>query len=221
MMQNNIKTIFEILLAKGVERLYHANSVITSCQFLRHGSLMSRGVVERKGLPQTKQASDKIDKNHNIWFDVFADSVDIHERASQANVYGPVLFVLDFKRVLETFVGNLRITKLNPTKWNGKNFSECWFTSINDLDKNFIKGRFDQMFVFRNCGGELMIKDNLKLIIVDDPIMKSTKSNIDYFSMAFGALRVSMIDGGLDVPMQKRSCKEGCKCQEKYKEDID
>lgn len=84
--------VFEALSEKGVTELHHANSVATACQFIRAGSLLSRGSVERLGVAQTPQASDEADRRYSIWFDVFLDSVDIHKRASRANVYGPVMF---------------------------------------------------------------------------------------------------------------------------------
>jgi hypothetical protein len=54
--------------------LYHANSVITSCQFLKHKALLSRGSVDRLELAQTDQYSDGDDKRYSLWFDVFTDS---------------------------------------------------------------------------------------------------------------------------------------------------
>ena len=74
------KAVWDVLTESGVERVYLANSVITSCQFLRNKALLSRGTVERLKLTQTTQYSDGIDKRHSIWFDVFADAVDIHSR---------------------------------------------------------------------------------------------------------------------------------------------
>src|SRR5580658_8730659 len=85
----------EIIHAKGVTEVHHANSVATTCQFLRNRTLISRGSIERKGLYQTPQVSDELDRRHGIWFDVFVDSVDIHARAGRQNVYGPALLVFD------------------------------------------------------------------------------------------------------------------------------
>lgn len=79
------KHVFDALMDKGIDELYHANSVATACQFLRSRSLISRGTVERLGVTQTPQSSDDLDKRYGIWFDVFADSVDIHNRARRAN----------------------------------------------------------------------------------------------------------------------------------------
>ena len=125
--------VYTVLREAGVECIYHANSVITACQFLRSGCLMSRGAVDRRGLYQTAQSSDRNDKRRGIWFDVFADSVDIHKRASKANVYGPVLFVLDLEIIKRSYTGKVWVTKLNPMKWAGRSQNERWFTSKEDL----------------------------------------------------------------------------------------
>lgn len=210
------KKVYETLVAKGVENIHHANSVITACQFLRKGSLMSRGTVDRNKLFQTKQASDDIDKKSGIWFDVFADSVDIHDRAKRANAYGPVTFILDVKIIEEAHTGRVWVTKLNPTKWEGKSREERWFLSAEDLEAKFVKGRFDQTIVFRHCGGELPFKNYLKEIILDDPMLETKEDEVEYYSMAYGALRLSMTEGRIDVPIRKRICPEKCTCVAEY-----
>lgn len=214
------KKVYAALTDKGVKNIYHANSVITACQFLRNGSLMSRGTINRNGFFQTKQTSDDIDKKYGIWFDVFADSVDIHDRASRANAYGPATFVLDIKLILKASTGRIWVTKLNPTKWEDKSRDERWFSSVEDLKANFVKGRFDQMIVFRHCGGELPFNHYLKKIILDDPMVKTKNGEVDYYSMAFGALRLSMAEGRTDVPMHKRVCTEKCTCVAEYEGNL-
>ena len=114
-MELSSKKVYKILKSKGIERIHHANSLITSCQFLCRGALLSRGTVKRSGLYQTVQRSDETDLKKGIWFDVFADSVDIHHRARRANVYGPVLFVLDVGVIARAYTGKVWVTKLNPT----------------------------------------------------------------------------------------------------------
>jgi len=213
------KKVYEALAEKGVENIHHANSVITACQFLRQGSLMSRGTVERKDFFQTKQKSDTEDLNYGIWFDVFVDSVDIHERAKKPNAYGPVMLVMDVKLIEEAYTGRVWVTKLNPTKWEGKSRNERWFSSAEDLKTDFVKGRFDQMIVFRHCGGELPFKEYLKEIILDDPKLETNKDEVDFYSMAYGALRLSMTEGGIDVPIHKRTCSEKCTCVTEYQAD--
>jgi len=205
--------VFEVLSEKEVTQLHHANSVATACQFIRSRSLLSRGNVERLDLAQTPQESDEVDRRYSIWFDVFLDSVDIHSRASRANVYGPVLFVFDINIINKNGTGRIWVTKKNPTKWAGKPYKERWFQGKEDLDENFVKGRFDQMIVLRHCGGELPFGKYLKEIILDDPEQK-TDEDVDFYSMAVGALRLAMQDAGISVPIKRRQCGDPCTCKD-------
>jgi len=213
------KKVYEILGRKGVDAIYHANSVITACQFLRGGSLMSRGTVHRKGLYQSPQNSDPSDKQYGVWFDVFTDSVDIHARAKRANIYGPVLFMIDLELIRKTYTGKIWVTRLNPAKWASKSHKERWFVSAEDLERKFVRGCFDQMIVFRHCGGDLPFHEYLKKIVLDDPRLKS-KTGIDYYSMAYGALKLAITEGNFhDVRIRKRVCPAECICEKKYKSD--
>lgn len=212
------KHVFDALMDEEIDELHHANSVATACQFLRSRSLMSRGTVERLGITQTPQSSDDLDKRYGIWFDVFADSVDIHNRARRANAYGPVMFVFDTELINRSYTGRIWVTKLNPTKWAGKSEKQRWFQDKEDLKDNLTKGTFDQMLVFRHCGGELPFKKFLKRIVLDNP-QRTTDEDVDLYSMAVGALRLAMSDSGLDIPIERRVCRAGCKCNDNYGED--
>ena len=214
------KSVFEVLKEKGVDSICHANSVITACQFLRLKSLLSRGTVERKGLYQTSQKSDQLDQRLGIWFDIFTDSVDIHKRARRANAYGPVLFKFDSEIIQDSYTGKVWVTKLNPTKWKGKGHESRWFTSIDDLKTNFVKGSFDQMIVFRHCGGELPFGNFLQEVVLDDPERKSP-NGIDYYSMAFGALTFAKTEGASAVIVKKRKCVASCSCAVHYKTNLE
>ena len=217
-MQIPSKVVHEVLTDNGVTDIHHANSVLTACQFLRAGALLSRGTIERRDLFQTAQSSDDLDQKFSLWFDVFTDSVDIHQRAGRANAYGPALLVLDVSIIKEAYTGGVWVTKLNPTKWEGKKHEERWFTSPKDLRENFVRGRFDQMVVFRHCGGELPLGGYLKEIILDDPNYKSP-GNIDIHSMARGALILAKTEGSISAKISKRKCQEGCRCLADYKKD--
>lgn len=207
--------VFEILKNKKVTELYHANTVLTACTFLQKGMILSRGNVEREKLFQTSQSSDAVDKKYGIWFDAFVDSVDIHARAKKRNVYGPVLFVIDSEIIEKTYTGKIWVSKLNPTKWADTKKDQRWFSSIDDLSENFVKGRFDQMILFRHSGGALPIKNYLKKIILDDPRYEGS-DKMDVFSSARGALQLAMTLGGIDVPIVKRKCETSCKCENEY-----
>ena len=217
-MEISSKKVYDILTEKGITQLHHANSVITACQFLREGSLISRGTVDRNGWFQTPQESDSIDKNLSLWFDVFVDTVDIHDRAKRKNVYGPVLFVLDVAIIKKAYTGCVWVTRLNPTKWKSKKHEARWFTSADDLADNFVFGEFDQMIVFRHSGGELPFGRYLKEVVVDDPKMKKP-GMIDFYSMAYGALTLAKTEGEVDVKIKKRRCPTDCKCVPGYKRE--
>lgn len=211
--------VLSILKDKSVENLYHANTVVTSCHFLRKSALLSRGTIERLGLYQTPQSSDEIDKKEGIWFDIFVDTDDIHSRASRNNEYGPVMFVMDSSIVEGTDACRIWVTKLNPTKWSGKSEDEIWFKDKTDLQANLVKGRFDQMILFRHCGGEIPFKNFLKKIVIDDPSQK-TSDGADLFSMAVGAIRLASLDSGLMIPIERRHCSSSCNCKSYYNRDI-
>lgn len=214
------KHVYDVLKDKNVDTLYHANSVLTTCQFLNKGSIMSRGSVEQIGGYQTEQDSDRIDKRYGIWYDIFFDSIDIHSRGSRANKYGPVLLCFDIEIITRLYTGNVWVTKLNPTKWAGKSDEKRWFESKRDLEENFVPSEFDQMIVFRHCGGVLPFKSYLNQIILDDPQMESTGGQeIQYYSMAFGALKSSMLESNVNIPIKKRECTNVCDCLEYYQND--
>lgn len=90
---------------------------------------------------------------------------------------------------------------------------ERWFQDKEDLDENFVKGRFDQMVVLRHCGGELPFGKHLKKIILDDPGRLPNK-NGDFYSMAVDALRLAMQDAGISVPIKRRQCVAPCTCKD-------
>lgn len=211
--------VHEVLVSKGVRRLYHANTVLTSSHFIRDKSLLSRGTAAIRRLKQTPQYSDRLDKRYSVWFDVFADSVDIHSRARTANRYGPVTFKFDVALIAESYTGGVWVTKLNPTKWTGKSREKRWFQSIGDLEDNFEYGTFDHMIVFRHCGGVLPFSSFLQLILLDDPDMVTEDEGADLFSLGFGALRLAMSDADLDVTIRRRPCAAGCACKHAYQLD--
>jgi len=128
------------------------------------------------------------------------------------------MFVFDTEFINRSYTGRIWVTKLNPTKWSGKTEKQKWFQGKDDLEENLVKGTFDQMLIFRHCGGELPFKRSLKKIILDDPKLE-TDDRVDFYSMAVGALRLAMSDSGLNVPIERRRCRAGCACSELYEED--
>jgi len=215
------KRIYETLKDKGISSIYHPNSVIASCNFLKNRCIMSRGVVDKLGLFQTSQIPSQIGKNHGIWNDVFTDSADMHKQAGSANSHGPVLFELDIEIIKQTYSGKVWVTKSNPSKWETNTKHERrWFVSVNDLETYFSNGDSDHMIIFRHCGGKLPIHGHLKKIILDDPQLQTDTHQIDYFSMAYGAITLAMTEGGLTAPIEKRACRPDCGCLNDYMNGI-
>lgn len=210
--------VAKILKENRVTRLYHANSVLTACEFLRAGALLSRGFVEDNGLLQTPQESDETDKEFNVWHDVFVDSVDIHDRINGKNHYGPVLFVFDV--ALTTTATNLRVTQSNPIHWYGAGKSDRWFRSIAELKAGFIKGEFGQMIVFRNLAGRVRFRQYLKEIVLDDPKYIGPGKR-DLYSLAYGALVAAKTFGRVTVPIRRRVCTTRCACVSQYQNKPD
>lgn len=220
-MPATVKKGLKALLDKGVTELYHANSVVTSCEFLRQGALLSRGSVESMKLRQTPQFTDAVDKRYNIWNDVFVDSVDIHTRGSRANHYGPVLFVLDTEKLMNDLTtGQLSFTRYNPSKWAKITQHRRWFADMDEVAEEFDVNNFDHMVVFRHCGGHVPLKNSLKKIIVDTPV-DVEGAGLDLYSYALGALKYAMHLGPKRCVIQRRNCDEDCGCHANYTDDLD
>src|SRR5690606_6072642 len=107
--------LYKFLSEAGISKLYHANTVTTSISFIKADGLLSRGAIESSGLVQTPQKSDWIDKEYNVWNDIFLDTIDLHSYFNRQNYYGPVLFQLSAKFIIEEDY-DISITKKNPTE---------------------------------------------------------------------------------------------------------
>lgn len=212
------KRIYEILKDKGVSSIVHANSVRTSCEFLRNRCLMSLEAVDKLSTHAKPVKTDQAGGNYSIWNDIFADTVDIHQHSNRAHEDGPVLLELDIEIIKNTYTGKVWVTKSNPAKWQANlSHERRWFISANDLEDNFSYGSFEHMIAFRHCAGKVPILGHLKRIVLDDPRLQTSSQQVDYFSMAFGALQLAMREGGFDVPIEKRACSNGCGCLDNYK----
>ena len=211
------KRIYEILKDKGVSSILHANSVENSCLFLKNRCLMSLETIEKLSSQITIPNSKRNANNYSILNDIYADTLDIHEHTKRVHNHGPVLFELDLEIIKNTYMGRIWVTKSNPMKWDANTHQgRKWFVSASDLEENFSSASFNQMIAFRHSGGKLPIQGYLKRIILDDPKLHIDRYQIDYFSMAFGALTLAMKQGGFDAPIEKRSCNQDCGCWERY-----
>ncbi len=209
--------VYSILVARGVTRLYHANSVKTSLSQLRLGGLASRQAVEQAGLPQTKQITDEGDQKFGIWGDVFVDMVDIHARISDRNKYGPVQFTLNVE-VLTSLPENARVlvTRSNPSKWADVNCDEQrYFLNAVALAGGLTIGNLDQMLVIRTDNGFVPFGCYLQTIVLDEPRLAAGES--PEFQAAAKALANAATASSFPVDVVRRSCSP-CKCLTSYTE---
>jgi hypothetical protein len=207
--------VHEILISRGVRHLHHANSVKTSLSQLRLGGLASRGLVERARLPQTGQYTDDVDREYGIWNDVFVDTVDIHQRGSDRNKYGPVLFLMnvDVLRALP-ISAQVLVTRLNPSKWvKDQPDAERYFLTKEELNQGLSVGDFNQMIVIRTTEGIVPFTRYLEEIILDEP--RLTSGTGPEFDTAAGAISTAIAALGLQVPLRRRTC-AFCKCIGSY-----
>lgn len=214
----NARDVFGVLQGKGVRRLHHANSVTTSCTFLDVGGLVSRAHAVRNGLPQTSQRSDNVDQRYGVWNDIFTDTVDIHTRASNRIVYGPVLFNFSAELLLnlpqETEV---LVTKRNVQYWmDGEAPGERYFASVPELHANLHPGDFGQAITFRNDEGIVPFGNHLLELVLDDPQIALPVIG-NPFSPAKERLEQLLLSRNMRVPVTRRQCIPGCRCISSYR----
>lgn len=131
------KELHRLFTNKGIFYLFHANTVATFITFIEQSGLMSRGNIEKMGLFQSIQSSDAIDKVHNVWNDIFADTVDIHGYFPRQNYYGPISmqFSIDF---IVNESPEIWITKDNPINWSKNTIEqEKYFVSVEELERDW------------------------------------------------------------------------------------
>lgn len=213
--------VYEVLAAKGVQHLHHANSVMTSSSFFQLGGLASRALVEQQGLPQSNQITDDIDRAYGIFSDVFVDTVDIHRRRGDRNKYGPVLFVLDVRVLLALPIGSqVLVTRLNPSKWPKQTQTDAqrYFLTQAELAQGIGVGNFDHMLVLRCPGGLLPLPGYLQQIVLDEPRLAYPQTGPE-FGAASAAFTAAVQAAGLQAGVQRRQCEPGCDCVQSYAEN--
>ena len=210
----NGTTVYQVLTAKGILELHHANSVTTSATFLSVGGLAYRGYVADHRLAQTPQSSDVIDRRYGIWHDVFMDTVDIHDRASRRNFSGPVLFILKSAVLLSLPNGSeVLVTKKNPTNWtSGEPDSARWYTDGTELSASLSRGTFGQMIVVRTPKGSLPFEEGSVRMLLDDP----QRDLSDGPAYAHAKAQLAGQQSKSNVPLSKRNCSLRCQCVNQY-----
>ncbi len=213
--------VHQVLAQHGIAHLHHANTVTTSCAFLRLKGLASRKRVEDAGLPQTAQFTDPVDKKYGIYNDIFTDGVDIHKRAGRKkgpNQYGPVLFRLPVAVLLNLPAGaEVMVARLNPSKWSPMDAPDArFFQDEEQLRTGYKKGEFDQHIIIRTPTGILPFSDQPVDILVDDPQL-SLPDGTNAHVAASNRLKAAAVAGGVEIRWTTRECGPGCVCLEKYR----
>lgn len=203
----------DFLVERGIYYLYHANTVLTSCTFLRNGGLLSRGYVEDNGLLQTPQQSDDIDKKYGIQYDIFFDDCDIHLRSNNVNYYGPVLFKFSVDVLLAEIHSPVKITKRNPLYWKNVEPSSEYFNSIVELEADYCPGDFGQIITLHEAN-VFPFEPYLIEIIVDNP-QRNIRSKPPC-DLAIKALPAAANQGQVKTNICKRACSVLCNCNNYY-----
>lgn len=208
------REVYQVFQLKGVDTLYHANTVTTSCTFLQIGGLASRHFVEAHQLLQTSQYSDADDKRLGIWKNLFADGVDIHARGSIRNNYGPVLFMLPATILLALPQGTeTLVTRKNPIHWKTTdNLADRFFMSLKDLFHGYQYGDFGKHLILRNQEGFLPFDGSAIRILLDDP-QRPLSRGIDAYSDAVQRLKSAAEESNLVAHITKRQCGPSCRCR--------
>ena len=166
--------LYEILSKKGINNLFHANTISTSITFLNEKNLLSRKYVEDNNLFQTPQYTDNKDKRYGIWDDIFLDAIDIHTEFRRPNNYGPFLFSFDLDILKSDLVKTIRITKVNPSKWDKYPLeNDRYYSDLNQFDDNYRKGNklkdVGSMFILKDINGKLPLLPYSNRFILDNP----------------------------------------------------
>jgi hypothetical protein len=215
----NNSELYDFLIEKDIWVLYHANTFRTSLTYFQEYGLLSRGAVESRGLLQTVQSSDEIDKVINVWDDVFLDTVDLHSFFHRQNYYGPILFEFSVNLVKNEDY-DIWITKNNPINWKKETPNdERYFNSIDDLKTNWDSiPRQRKMITIRNNSTPILF-EYVRRIIVDDPKVTLIEGEIKthVFNDCVRNLKEVIIAGHpLKGKFMTRDCKGYCYCTSNY-----
>lgn len=206
--------LYRFLKVKGINYLYHANSVTTSCSFIQMGGLVSRGNMEQSGLQQTEQSSDRIDKSFGVWNHIFLDVFDLHKFFQRDNFYGPVCFVIDSSILISKELPPVHITTTNPIYWKSC-FDRKYLNSLNEYTQNFdfncSRSKIQQKMITIEAENYVIdFNKYLKGIILDDPEING------YYNHALAKLREKLNKYNLEkIEISKRQC-YNCRCKKNY-----
>lgn len=216
-MQLDNITIYEALKQKRINRLYHANTLITSLSFIELGGITSRGKIEELGLKQTPQYSDCIDKKYNVWNDIFLDTTDLHNYAYNGwyrqNIYGPILFELKTELLLDENLNNIWITTNNPTNWVC-NTPDNYFNSVDKYIQNIDTNRQQKMITIRGIDKIISLKKYLTCIYIDNPYVKYNE--IKLYEFCYNEICNALNKKGIYTSVLEHDCNRNCYCRKNY-----
>lgn len=223
----NPKELYDVLQKKGVDKLYHANTVATARLYLEHQCLLSRQYVETNNLYQTPQYTDEKDKKLGIYDDIFLDMVDIHDYLRRPNFYGPLLFVFTTDILLSGLFETVRITKTNPSKWSVGGSEEDWYYSdMNDFEGNYMIGNkildVGKMIIIKGNDGQLPLENYCVKLILDNPNLHVPVEGqnlylIDIIKTYFEPLFADEFYNHVEKEVRHKNIHRGCSCWTKYK----
>ena len=209
MKSDNIK-IVEELKKLDIYELYHANAVISSLTFIENKGLMPKGLVNDQKLMRADQDTDRNDKKVNIFYDIFFDTMDVHNETNDVNDYGPVLFIFDVNMLAKLDNSDVKVTRVNPIYWSEDMSDEEKYLSIDEIADKLKKGDFNNQITIKNFN-DILNFDYLKEIVIDDPGI----DNELLLKIAFSELKKRISFQDIKVPLTIRNC-EHCACKKKY-----
>ncbi len=212
--------LYEFLASKNIKYFFHANTVKTSCTLIEQKGLLSRGSIESRGLIQTPQSSDEIDKQFGVWNDIFLDIFDLHGYFPRQNLYGPVCFVINNRFLLDNYLPNICITKNNPIYWD-KTMQEndryycCVKEYVDEFQQNKMERCIQQkMFTIHNTNKKVPFKKYLVKIFLDNPKVKV--NDINLYQEAKEKLIISLEKSGFNKNILETRVCSNCYCHQNY-----
>lgn len=90
--------------------------------------------------------------------------------------------------------------------------SEKYFQSMEQLEREFVKGRFNQHITVRHMMNPVPFT-YLKRVVLDNPQIDNTQ----YFENAYGYMQGLINSFCPGVPLEIRNCEPGCMCRALYR----
>lgn len=214
-MKLNNRKLYKLLKEKGIQSLYHANTVATSITFIEENGLLSREYIEKRKLFQTPQTSDEIDKLFDVFDDIFLDTTDLHKYFFRQNHYGPVLFKFSIELLLDDNF-EIWVTKDNPIYWSKRSdISNNYFKSVNELSKKWNKHERQRKMLTIKKPNSPILFNYLESITLDNPKV-TLDDDLHLFNESRKALK-KILQGNLNLRnmLVWRKCND-CYCADNY-----